>query len=312
MARSADWWDGPFPPGKPREADGVRSRSRRGAFATTWWGRRFVDAMEAVGGPGRVARGRSYARSGQVLALDVAAGAVRAPVQGSRAAPYDVVLTFETWDGDARARVADALAADPGALAAVLAGTMPTGFEGLCTRAGLDLLPASGSDARFSCTCPDLGDPCKHAAAVVYLLAEWLDDHPFGVLTLRGVGRDALVADVSARRRGGSAAGTQVGAGAGPLERWDGPAAAFYAPLAPLPALGAAAPGPALRALDASHLGADATALLAALAPAYAVMGAASAPPDRASTVKGAPRAADPPPWPPTSATAPPPAAASA
>lgn len=285
MARSPDWWDGPFPPGKPREADGLRSRSRRGAFATTWWGRRFVDAMEAVGGPGRVARGRSYARSGQVLALDVVAGAVRAPVQGSRAAPYDVVLTFGTWDEDARARAADALAGDPGALAAVLAGAMPTGFEELCTRAGLDLLPASGSDARFSCTCPDLGDPCKHAAAVVYLLAEWLDDHPFGVLTLRGVERDAVLADVSARRRGSAAgapsagasrAGAAAGAGHGPLERWDGPAAAFYAPLAPVPVLEASAPGPAPDALDPSHLGAGAAALLAALAPAYDVMRATS------------------------------------
>lgn len=285
MAPSEDWWDGPFPPGRPREADGMRSRSRRGAFATTWWGRRFVDAMEAVGGPGRVARGRSYARSGQVLAVDVAAGAVRAPVQGSRADPYDVVLTFETWDGDARARAADALAGDPGALAAVLAGTMPTGFEELCAHAGLDLLPASGADARFSCTCPDLGDPCKHAAAVVYLLAEWLDDHPFGVLTLRGVGRDALVADVSARRRGpagtvpasaAAGAGAAAGTGLGPLERWDGPAADFYAPRAPLPALEPPAPGPAPDALDPSHLGAGAAALLAALAPAYEVMADAS------------------------------------
>lgn len=288
MARSGDWWDGPFPPAVRREAHGIQARSRRGAFATTWWGRRFVDAMEAVGGPSRVARGRSYARSGQVLGLDVAAGAVSAPVQGSRAAPYDVVLTFDVWDDGARADVADALAADPGALAAVLAGTMPTGFEELCERAGLDLLPASGADARFSCTCPDYGDPCKHAAAVVYLLAEWLDDHPFGVLTLRGVDRDALVADVSARRRGrNGATGTEVGAAARPLERWDGLAAAFYAPLAPFPVLGGGAPVPAPGALDAQQLGADAAAILAALAPAYAVVSAAST--ERRSSTTGPP-----------------------
>lgn len=280
MARSGDWWDGPFPPSRPRQADGVRARSRRGAFATTWWGARFVDAMEAVGGTGRVARGRSYARSGQVLGLDVAAGAVRAPVQGSRATPYAVVLGFETWDGSARARLADALAADPGALAAVLAGTLPTGVEELCARAGLDLLPVSGADARFSCTCPDYGDPCKHAAAVVYLLAEWLDEHPFGVLTLRGVEREALLADVSDRRRapadeaGASRPGT--GRAAAPLERWDGPPEAFYAPTGPLPTpepgVSALAPG----VLDAALLGPGATAVLDALGPVYAVMTAPS------------------------------------
>ena len=39
---------------------------------------------------GRLTRGRSYARAGQVLELEVAAGSVAARVQGSRRTPYDV------------------------------------------------------------------------------------------------------------------------------------------------------------------------------------------------------------------------------
>ncbi len=292
-----DWWDGPFPPGRRREGGGIRARSRRGAFATTWWGRRFVDAMEAVGGEGRVARGRTYARAGQVLSLDVGAGAVRAPVQGSRVTPYEVTLGFGTWDAVSRGEVAAALAEDPAALAGVLAGTMPEGFEVLCSRAGLDLFPASGSDARFGCTCPDIGDPCKHAAAVVYLLAEWLDDHPFGVLTLRGVDRDLLLADVSTRRRdaqhdhqhgdqhgdqhdvedaGGSAAVTGPalvgGVEALSLEGWTGTSAQFAAPGAALPPLDLGATVPALTALDGAALGEDAASVITALAPAYEAM----------------------------------------
>lgn len=290
MSRGGDdWWDGPFPPGKRREADGIRARSRRGPFATTWWGRRFVDAMETVGGEGRVSRGRTYARAGQVLSLDVGAGATHAPVQGSRADPYDVTLGFGTWDETSRGEVAAALAQDPAALAAVLAGTMPEGFEGLCARAGLDLFPASGSDARFACTCPDIGDPCKHAAAVVYLLAEWLDDHPFGVLTLRGVDRDVLLADVSARRReaevaaqgdrgqgeGGQGAGgdPRAGdAGSATLEAWTGSPGAFFSPAAPMPALDLGGSAPALTVLDGTALGEDAATVISALAPAYAAM----------------------------------------
>ncbi len=283
-----DWWDGPFPPGTRREADGIRARSRRGPFATTWWGRRFVDAMETVGGEGRVSRGRTYARAGQVLSLDVGAGATHAPVPGSRADPYDVTLGFETWDETSRGEVAAALAQDPAALAAVLAGTMPEGFEGLCARAGLDLFPASGSDARFACTCPDIGDPCKHAAAVVYLLAEWLDDHPFGVLTLRGVDRDVLLADVSARRRdaelaarsgdegqGADAEPRASEAGGATLEGWTGSRAAFSSPGAPLPALDPGGSAPALTVLDGTALGEDAATVISALAPAYEAMRAA-------------------------------------
>jgi len=194
-------WDGSWPPGERIPADGIRARSRRGAFATTWWGRRFVDAVEQVAGPGRVARGRTYARAGQVLGLAVTAGRVTAQVQGSRPTPYATELGFATWDAETRAELADAVAASPATLAAVLAGQMPEGFEQLTLDAGLALFPESLADARFSCTCPDWGDPCKHAAAVVYLLAEWLDTEPFGVLTLRGVDRDELLAAVAARQR---------------------------------------------------------------------------------------------------------------
>ena len=194
-------WDGSWPPGERIPGNGILARSRRGAFATTWWGRRFVDAVEQVAGPARVARGRTYARAGQVLSLAVTAGRVTARVQGSRPAPYATELTFSTWDAETRAELADAVAASPATLAAVLAGVMPEGFEQLTLDAGLALFPESLADARFACTCPDWGDPCKHAAAVVYLLAEWLDTEPFGVLTLRGVDRDELLAAVAARSR---------------------------------------------------------------------------------------------------------------
>lgn len=247
-------WDGPFPPGRRIAGDGLRARSRRGAFATTWWGRRFEGAMEEVAGEGRVQRGRTYARAGQVLSLDVTAGRVDAAVQGSRATPYRTGLTFSTWDDETQDELAAAVAGAPAVLAAVLGGAMPEGFEQLTLDAGLALFPESLADARFECTCPDWGDPCKHAAAVVYLLAEWLDTEPFGVLTLRGVDRDALLARVSARQRREE-----------PLEDDDVPgevaladAVGFSTRQAPLPPLGGAPPAAGatvLDDLDASLLG---------------------------------------------------------
>jgi uncharacterized Zn finger protein len=256
-------WDGSWPHGARIPGNGLASRSRRGAFATTWWGRRFVDAMEAVAGPGRVARGRTYARAGQVLSLAVTPGRVTAAVQGSRTSPYAVELSFDTWDAAAQAGLADAVAASPVVLAAVLGGQMPQGFEELCDEAGLALFPASLADARFDCTCPDLGDPCKHAAAVVYLLSEWLDDEPFGVLTLRGVQREELLARAAALQRSAGEDRSPSSLPERPLA--DGgssspvPVGRFYAAAAPLPA---PEPGPVpadgrtvLDDLDASLLG---------------------------------------------------------
>ncbi len=203
-------WEGPFPPGRRIAGDGIRARSRRGGFATTWWGRRFEGAVEDVAGAGRVQRGRTYARAGQVLSLEVAAGRVDAAVQGSRTTPYRTGLTFATWDAETQDELAAAVAGSPAVLAAVLGGVMPEGFEQLTLAAGLALFPESLADARFACTCPDWGDPCKHAAAVVYLLAEWLDTEPFGVLTLRGVDRSALLARVAALQ--GASQGASRGA----------------------------------------------------------------------------------------------------
>ena len=280
-------WDGSWPPGERIPGNGIRARSRRGAFATTWWGRRFVDAVEQVAGPARVARGRTYARAGQVLGLSVTAGRVTAQVQGSRPTPYATELELSTWDAETRAELADAVAGSPATLAAVLAGQMPEGFEQLTAGAGLALFPESLADARFACTCPDFGDPCKHAAAVVYLLAEWLDTEPFGVLTLRGVDRDELLAAVAARQRGSREDGrtppgdARSGRGAGdPGGVRDVPLAdvtgAFFTRSGPLPAPEDPPARPSghtvLDDLDAALLGPVGASLPDLLRPALAAL----------------------------------------
>jgi uncharacterized Zn finger protein len=44
------------------------------------------------------------------------------------------------------------------------------------------------------CNCPDWGMPCKHLAAVCYVLAEEFDRDPFGMLAWRGKERAELLA----------------------------------------------------------------------------------------------------------------------
>jgi hypothetical protein len=75
-----------------------------------------------------------------------------------------------------------------------------------CAAAGADLLPGPG-ELRPRCSCPDWADPCKHAAAVAYLVADVLDDDPFALFLLRGRERDDLLAAVRAERRGDSPEG---------------------------------------------------------------------------------------------------------
>src|SRR3972149_6918347 len=92
--RSSDYDDfsyGYFPPSRPIKVEGgIQSRSQRGAFADNWWAKRWLAVLESYGIGSRLQRGRSYARSGQVLDIDVEPGQVKARVQGSRPKPYDV------------------------------------------------------------------------------------------------------------------------------------------------------------------------------------------------------------------------------
>jgi uncharacterized Zn finger protein len=51
--------------------DGIRARNKRGSIGTRWWSRRFIDLVESFADKGRLQRGRTYARKGNVLDLRV-------------------------------------------------------------------------------------------------------------------------------------------------------------------------------------------------------------------------------------------------
>ena len=100
-----------YPPSRPRKAaGGIKARSKRGSIGEQWWSRRFIDVLESFGLQSRLTRGRSYARSGQVLSLDISTGHVTAQVQGSRVKPYAVKLTVDPLTTRQWQRVEEALA----------------------------------------------------------------------------------------------------------------------------------------------------------------------------------------------------------
>jgi uncharacterized Zn finger protein len=193
-SRRRDWdWGWSYPKSKPREAKGgIKAQSKRGEFGTSWWAKRWIDVLHGFDIGARLTRGRSYARSGQVLNIEVSKGVVRAQVQGSRPRPYDVKVQINTLsDADWR-KVLLRLADQPLFAAKLLAGEMPQDIEPVFTAAGLSLFPARRNDLKTACSCPDSSNPCKHIAAVYYLLGEEFDRDPFLMFTLRGLTREEL------------------------------------------------------------------------------------------------------------------------
>src|SRR5262249_23588487 len=94
-------------------------------------------------------------------------------------------------DADWR-KVVEKLAEQPLFTAKLLAGEMPQDIEPVFTSAGLSLFPARQNDLKTQCSCPDSSNPCKHIAAVYYLLRREFDRDPFLIFTLRGMTREEL------------------------------------------------------------------------------------------------------------------------
>jgi uncharacterized Zn finger protein len=180
--------------------DGIAARSRNGVIGESWWSQRFIGLLESFGIGSRLERGRAYARAGQVIELDVEPGIVLAKVQGSRYTPYRVRIRGKAFSEHQWRRAEKAIAAQALTLAKLLAGEMPHDIEEVLAACKLTLLPGSYDELRATCTCPDAANPCKHVAAVYYILAERFDEDPFALFTWRGMARDELLEQLRVRR----------------------------------------------------------------------------------------------------------------
>ncbi len=211
------WWHEPS-----RRLPGKGAIRGRAPFGATWWGRAWIDALEhrARLDSNRLPRGRTYARGGAVEQIEIGKGRVTAFVQGSRPTPYKVSIGVHQFTGAEWESVFDALSAEVGRAAALLDGELPTEIADELRDLGLDLLPGPGS-LEPRCSCPDRADPCKHAAAVCYLVSDSLDEDPFALFLMRGRSRAELMSALRARRAAGMRAtpGDEAGRRALPDER---------------------------------------------------------------------------------------------
>ncbi|MGP3970885.1 SWIM zinc finger family protein [Streptomyces sp. 6N223] len=230
-------------------------------FATTWWGQRWLKALEDTAlDTQRLRQGRRHARAGAVGAVSVRPGRLTAVVRAGDGTAHraDVLLrrlTAPEWE-----RLLDTIAREAGHLAALLDRDLPPALADDAEAAGVELLPGIG-DLEPTCDCGEW-DHCAHTAALSYQVARLLDADPFVILLLRGRPEPELLAELQRRNAAQAPARERAPErGVREPERAGVPAAEAYArPPAPLPpppppvgepgtppALGGvAAPGPGL------------------------------------------------------------------
>jgi len=167
----------------------------------TWWGGRFIAALEGFMEPGRLARGRGYSGDARILAFAITDGVVEAEVRGNvnpyfgvyTEPRYQVEIALTPLSEEAWNRAVAAIGARAALVAKLLMGEMPDDIETVFTGARHTLLPGSRKDfARTQCSCPDWANPCKHVAGVYYRLARELDHDPLLLFELRRIPRGRL------------------------------------------------------------------------------------------------------------------------
>lgn len=195
-------WDYFYPrytPTKPKQvADGIKLQSDK--IGATWWSKKWILVLESFGWSERLHRGRRYAKSGQVVDYAINPGCVNARVQGTRPKPYSVKIELKLISHDDWEKVISVMGSQAIFAAKLLTGEMPQNIEEAFAAAKVSLLPDSSKDLKTECSCPDWANPCKHIAAVYYVLADEFDRDPFMIFHLRGRRKEQIIEELRKMR----------------------------------------------------------------------------------------------------------------
>lgn len=169
-------------------------------FSRTWWGERFISALEQFTWESRLQRGRTYARGSKVKSFSVKKNIITAKVEGSinpyfgvyEKPTYSVSIHIKAISAKDWSSVISQIGKRAGWISKLLMGQVPENIEDAFIKQKLHLLPHEVQDFKTSCSCPDFANPCKHIAGAYYLVAAELDEDPFLLFELRGLSREAL------------------------------------------------------------------------------------------------------------------------
>ncbi len=170
-------------------------------YAKTWWGQRFIAALEDFTDSGRLARGRSYSTDNRIKQWLLQKGKVEAKLRGN-INPYFGVYKEPTYKvsvemthlSDAQwQKIIKSLSQRASFIARLLLNEIPENIETVFADAGVHLLPNNYRDFKVVCDCPDYEVPCKHIAGVCYRLAGQLDQDPFLLFEMRGLAPEKLL-----------------------------------------------------------------------------------------------------------------------
>lgn len=179
-------------------------------FSRTWWGQRFIDALERFTDPGRLARGRSYASDKRIKSWDLSDGKVSTKIRGNvnhyfgvyKEPTYRVTVKMTAISKAHWKKVIQWISLKASFISKLMTNEMPDTIEHVFADLGTHLLPIDYQDFKVKCSCPDVVVPCKHIAGTCYRLASHFDQDPFLLFEMRGLKRKILHQELAKTRLG--------------------------------------------------------------------------------------------------------------
>ena len=195
----------PYVPVAKRRAQAAREVSKRlkkgqpacpvkiegRTITSTFWGKAWCTNLESYRDyENRLPRGRSYARNGSVVHLEIEKGRINALVSGSSL--YKIRIDITPLPPDAWQTLKQKCAGQIGSLVELLQGKLSKGVMELVVDRQGGLFPKP-KEIKMDCDCPDYAGMCKHLAAVMYGIGNRLDTSPELLFLLRGVDQAELI-----------------------------------------------------------------------------------------------------------------------
>jgi uncharacterized Zn finger protein len=171
----------------------------------TWWGQKFISALESFTDSGRLQRGRAYSGDSRILHFDITKGLATATIRGN-VNPYFGVYKEPHYDTEVKmtaiaakdwTKIIANMSSKASVVARLLLNEVPENIEDSFTAVGKHLLPYSSKDFHTECSCPDYSNPCKHIAGLCYRLSGEMDQDPFLLFEMRGISKESLQAELA-------------------------------------------------------------------------------------------------------------------
>ena len=153
-------------------------------FGRTWWGQEWLQSLNRIDFSNRLERGRLYAKNNSVKSINIRGNLIEAKVQGSQKKPYSISIVVPPFFEKEKEIFISAISKNSLLLSKLLNRELPEELLQIGEKNKIRIFPQSWQDIKLNCSCPDWAVPCKHLAAVIYTIANEIDQNPFIVFKL--------------------------------------------------------------------------------------------------------------------------------